>query len=176
MEGPPPLDETNENQQSRWKRIPKDKWRNEENNNKLTLLHKAVGYLTSFIANTSTTKSTYVKFWDKINKEVKDHQVQLQMYAKSVKLNVDGSLNYLHPMSLTTKTGANDMFHFHQAMQWASKNMVCTDCFDAWSATTTEDDWKQCQWWKMFQLIGRGGRSSWWNQQSKQWKNRGVKL
>ena len=34
-----------------------------------------------------------------------------------MKLNIDGSMNFMHPLSLATKTGKNDTFHFHQAMQ-----------------------------------------------------------
>jgi len=39
------------------------------------------------------------------------------MYDEGVELNVDGSLNFIHPMALAAKTGANDTFYFHQAMQ-----------------------------------------------------------
>ena len=34
-----------------------------------------------------------------------------------MKLNIDGSMNFMHSLSLATKTGKNDTFHFHQAMQ-----------------------------------------------------------
>ena len=39
------------------------------------------------------------------------------MYQESVELNVDGSLNFVHPLSLTIVSGENDTFHFHDAME-----------------------------------------------------------
>ena len=38
-------------------------------------------------------------------------------YQEAVQLNVDGSTNYLHPLSLITKNNNNDTFYFHQAME-----------------------------------------------------------
>ena len=76
-----------------------------------------MGYIASYITKTVNIKAMYDELRDRFNKEVDDHTNRLQMHDHTVELNVDGSLNYMHPMSLTAKTGANDTFHFHQAMQ-----------------------------------------------------------
>lgn len=38
-------------------------------------------------------------------------------YDEAVQLNVDGSINFMHPLSLATQTAGNDVFYFYQAMQ-----------------------------------------------------------
>ena len=38
-------------------------------------------------------------------------------YDMAVQLNVDGSLNHIHPLSFATQTENNEAYHFHQAMQ-----------------------------------------------------------
>ena len=38
-------------------------------------------------------------------------------YEEAVNLNVDGSLNYSHPLSFATQTAGNEAFYFHQAIQ-----------------------------------------------------------
>ena len=38
-------------------------------------------------------------------------------YEEAVQLNVDGSINYMHPFSFEAQTAGNNVFHFHQDMQ-----------------------------------------------------------
>ena len=39
------------------------------------------------------------------------------MMHETVELNIDGSINFMHPMSFVAKSGKNDTFHFHDAMR-----------------------------------------------------------
>lgn len=109
---------------------PTDKLLNEENDH-MTALQRAVGYLTTWLVPVPAVKKAYAQICDKIRIEIKEHQTRLQMYDETVELNVDGSLNYIHPMLLTAKTGANDTFHYHQAMQqdWHSHMLTLKQQF-----------------------------------------------
>ena len=116
MDDMPQWNESTNFRRSGRRRTPTAKLRDNENDD-LTLLRRAVGYLTSFITKTVDVKTTYNALRAKVSKEVDEHVKRLQMSDNTVELNVDGSLNYIHPMALTAKTGANATFHFHQAMQ-----------------------------------------------------------
>jgi hypothetical protein len=61
--------------------------------------------------------STYAKFKKNLKANYVTYQSKQVFYDESVNLNVDGTLNFMHPMALATKTGDNDTFYFHQAMQ-----------------------------------------------------------
>ena len=80
-------------------------------------LKQAMSLLTSLLATRINPISTYEAFRSELHERVKDHSHRLMMYQESVELNVDGSLNHIHPLSLTIVSGKNDTFHFHDAMQ-----------------------------------------------------------
>ena len=47
---------------------------------------------------------------------MEDHKKQMMMADGAIEMNVDGSINYMHPMCFVTKSGKNNTFHFHGAM------------------------------------------------------------
>lgn len=59
----------------------------------------------------------YVQFKKRIQHQIITYQSKLMHYDEAVELNVDGSINQLHPFSFATTTANNEAYHFHQAMQ-----------------------------------------------------------
>ena len=88
-----------------------------QENDRLTLFCKVISYITTCFNITPAAKSTYKKLKGKLKKDIDDHQARLQMYNESLEMNVDRSLNFIHPMSLIAMTGANNTVCFHQTMQ-----------------------------------------------------------
>ena len=62
-------------------------------------------------------KSTHVAFKASLNSQIKTHKQHLMFYQEIVELNVDRSVNFMHPFCLAAKTGKNNTFNYHQAMQ-----------------------------------------------------------
>ena len=59
----------------------------------------------------------YVAYKTSIEHKLESFQAKQQYYQEAVSLNIDGSINCLHPLSLATQTAGNEVFHFHQAMK-----------------------------------------------------------
>ena len=48
---------------------------------------------------------------------VSKHADRLMMYPQIVEMNVDGSINNMHPLCMVNSSGKNDTYHFHDAMR-----------------------------------------------------------
>lgn len=80
-------------------------------------LKKALGLLTMcFVGISGMAENNYVAFKATMNKHVNSYQEKMMNYTEVVDLNIDGSMNYLHPLSLISQP-SNDTFYFHQAIQ-----------------------------------------------------------
>jgi hypothetical protein len=77
----------------------------------------ALTYLTTFFVAFPDPVNYYVALKAQLNDRILTYQDRLMNYERMVELNVDGTFNYEHPLAFVTKTGANDTYHFHQAMQ-----------------------------------------------------------
>ena len=86
-------------------------------NKAMPRLKQAMGMVTTLLATIKTPETIYGAFRAELHKRVDDHAHRLMMYQESVNLNVDGSINHVHPLSLAIVSGKNDTFHFHDAMQ-----------------------------------------------------------
>jgi hypothetical protein len=73
-----------------------------------------ISYFSEFV---DTPENCYVSFKTNIKKKIHSHQAKSMFYDEAVQLNVDGSINYMHPLSFATQTAGNEVFYFHQAMQ-----------------------------------------------------------
>ena len=59
----------------------------------------------------------YTAFKASVSCKMETIQQRHQFYEEAVQLNVDGSLNFMHPFTYATQTAGNEVFHFHQAMR-----------------------------------------------------------
>ena len=98
------------------RRRPTYKLMNQENGG-MTRLHTAIGCMLQWLFENSPVAAMHIVFKEKLNNTVNDHRNRLQMLDNTIKMNVDDSLNNLHPLSFVAKSGKNDTFHFHGAMQ-----------------------------------------------------------
>ena len=69
------------------------------------------------ILNLANPALGYYSLRAEIATRTKDHENELMIFHKTVELNVDVSLNPLHPMPLVVKSGKNNASHFHAVMQ-----------------------------------------------------------
>ena len=65
----------------------------------------------------SSVATMHMALNSRLDDTVNDHRQRLQMSGSTIEMNVDGSLNNLHPLSFVAKSGKNETFHFHGAMQ-----------------------------------------------------------
>jgi hypothetical protein len=79
-------------------------------------LKNALGYIAAWFSQ-GTPTNPYVAFKATMTDRIRTHQAKLLHYDTAVELNVDGSFNNLHPLSLAAQTVGNDVYYFHQAMQ-----------------------------------------------------------
>ena len=110
--------ETNVHTNSRTKRTrrPTSKLMNDENRH-MTSLRQAVGYIINSLMGYSSTQQAYTSLKQNINNDIENQEQMSVMMHEDEELNVDGSVNYIHPMSFVAKSGKNDTFHFHDAMK-----------------------------------------------------------
>ena len=113
-EAAPNEEDQNENRRSRRQKKPSAKMMDPLNNT----LREAMGLITSlFITIPDAPKLAYVSFKSQV-KERFDSIIEKHIfYDTAVQLNVDGSLNSVHPLTFATQTSGNEVYHFHQAMQ-----------------------------------------------------------
>ena len=76
-------------------------------------LQSALGMLSALL----TCTSLYNKIKKKMKIRVKEHAERLMMYPQLVEMNVDGSINSMHPLCMVNSSGKNDAYHFHDAMR-----------------------------------------------------------
>ena len=80
-------------------------------------LKQALGLFTMCLVGViGMAENHYVSLKSTMSKHVNSYQERMTNYKEVVELNVDGSMNYLHPLSLISQP-SNDTFYFHQAMQ-----------------------------------------------------------
>ena len=78
----------------------------------------ALGFVTAYISTTSTGSiGCYSSFKSSFNHTLASHHAKIMHYDEAVQLNIDGSMNYIHPLSFAAKKTGNEVFYFHQAMQ-----------------------------------------------------------
>jgi hypothetical protein len=78
----------------------------------------ALGVIATYFSEaTRGPEECYVAFKTLFTRKLVAHQAKLMFYDKAVQLNMDGSINYTHPLSFATQTASNEAFYFHQAMQ-----------------------------------------------------------
>ena len=76
-------------------------------------LQVAMGMLSALM----TTTTFYNKIKGRMKNRVREHANRLMMYPQIVEMNVDGSINNMHPLCMVTSSGKNDTYHFHDAMR-----------------------------------------------------------
>ena len=104
------------NARPRRMRKPTSKLLNDENRH-LTSLRQAVGYIVNSLMGYSLVGQFYTDIKTTMKEKIKNHEQEFAMMHETVELNVDGSINSMHPMSFVAKSGKNDTFHFHDAMR-----------------------------------------------------------
>ena len=77
----------------------------------------AVGMISALVTNVNPTPKLYNKMKHIVNSRVREHADRLMLYPQTVEMNVDGSINNMHPLCMATSSGKNDTYHFHDAMQ-----------------------------------------------------------
>ena len=78
----------------------------------------ALGVISSYFSTLSDKPShCYISFKLAFHNKLATHHAKLMQYDMAVQLNVDGTLNFIHPLSFAAETKGNDVFYFHQAMQ-----------------------------------------------------------
>lgn len=80
-------------------------------------LTSALSFLASFFTEVRGPVHHYVALKTSLQEKIVTYEEKLMNYERLVELNVDGTFNYEHPLSFVAKTGSNDTYHFHQAMQ-----------------------------------------------------------
>jgi len=97
-------------------RKPTIKLANSENKH-MSKLRSGVGLMVALATSIQTPKRVYSKVKKTLHGKVQEHAERLMLYEETLEMNVDGSLNFIHPLSLAVSSGQNDTFHFHDAMQ-----------------------------------------------------------
>ena len=97
-------------------RRPTYKLMNQENDG-MTRLCTAIGCMVQRLFENSPVAAMHTVFKEKLNDTVNDHRNRLQILDNTIEMNVDGSLNNLHPLTFVAKSGKNDTFHFNGALQ-----------------------------------------------------------
>ena len=97
-------------------RRPTYKLMNQENDG-MTRLRTAIGCMVQSLFENSSVAAMHAALTSRLDNTVNDHKQRLQLSDNTIEMNVDGSLNNLHPLSFVAKSGKNDTFHFHGAMQ-----------------------------------------------------------
>ena len=115
-------EEANEHPNSRTKRTrrPTSKLMNDENRH-MTSLRQAVGYIVNSLMGHLFTGQVYTNLKDNTKNEINNQEQMFDMTHENEELNVDGSINYIHPISFVAKSGKNDTFHFHDAMKQSDR-------------------------------------------------------
>jgi hypothetical protein len=80
-------------------------------------LTKALSFIVRHFTKAPSLEHSYVTLKQQLNEKIQSYEERMHNYDRMVELNVDGSINYEHPLSYVAKTGQNDVFHFHQAMR-----------------------------------------------------------
>ena len=91
--------------------------REQDKKHKLSSLQMAVGMISALVTNVNPTPKLYNKMKHIISSRVREHADRLMLYPQTVEINVDGSINNMHPLCMATSSGKNDTYHFHDAMQ-----------------------------------------------------------
>ncbi len=79
---------------------------------------KALGFIVSYFAKATAAPSEYyVAFKAEMVSKIRTNQEKLMGYEMAVDLNVDGSINQMHPLSFATSKAGNEVYYFSQAMK-----------------------------------------------------------
>lgn len=106
-------------------------------------LINALTILSSYLSTVSKPPSEYIysAFKTRLVKATQSHPERSMYYDMAVQLNVDGSLNHIHPLSFATQTTNNEAYHFHQAMQQHDREEFLQAMMDEIKAHEDNNHW-----------------------------------
>ena len=105
-------------------------------------LKKALGLVTTcLVVFHGVTAASYLTVKDNLNYKLHLYQSKMTSYREVIDLNVNGSLNFIHPLSLIANP-SNDTFHFHQAMQEDDKDQFIEAMIKELNDHKVNNHWK----------------------------------